>query len=90
MSLIGSSILQRVNKKGLNQNVDFMTNRGAKVQNIKRKLEQIDISRYPAIIVQAGGKDLSEGRNEEAVDNDFVDLINYIQTESPETSTNIS
>ena len=64
-----------------------MTNRGAKVQHIKRKLEQIGISRYRTIIVQAGGNDLSEGRNEEAVENDFVDLINYTQTESPETST---
>ena len=90
--LIGSSILQRVNKRDLTQNMDVMTNRGAIVQHIKRKLEQIGISRYRAIIVQAGGNDLSEGRNEEAVENDFVDLINYmyIQTESHQTSTYIS
>ena len=79
-----------VKKRSLTQNVDIMTNRGARVSHIKRKLQQTDISKYRVIIVQAGGNDIAEGRHEEAIENDFVNLIRYVKTESPETTVYIS
>ena len=88
--LTGSSILQRVKRRGLSQNVDIMINRGARVSHIRRKLEQADFSKYRAVLVQAGGNDIAEGRHEEAVENDFVNLVRYIKTESPETTVYIS
>ena len=67
-----------------------MINRGARVSHIRRKLEQADFSKYRAVLVQAGGNDIAEGRHEEAVENDFVNLVRYIKTESPETTVYIS
>ena len=88
--LIGSSILQRVNKRGLSGNVDVSTNPGARVLTIKRKLEIMDLSPYSSIVIQAGGNDLASGRNEEAVENDFCKVINYIKSKLSKTKIYIS
>ena len=70
--------------------MDVSTNPGARVLTIERKLEIMDLSPYSAIVIQAGGNDLASGRNEEAVENDFCKVINYIKSKSPETKIYIS
>ena len=83
--IIGSSILQRINTRGLQRNVRVRTMTGAQISRVRDRIEKISLENITNIIVQAGGNDVSVNRNLAAIKNDFVEIIDDVKARSPKT-----
>ena len=83
--IIGSSILQRINTRGLQRNVRVRTMTGAQISRVRDRIEKISLENITNIIVQAGGNDVSVNRNLAAIKNDFVEIIDNVKARSPKT-----
>ncbi|KAK3095688.1 hypothetical protein FSP39_017619 [Pinctada imbricata] len=88
--IIGSSLLQRINPRGLQSSVQVRTRRGAWVSRIRKELGDRRVEHYGNIIIQAGGNDVDSGREIEAIENDFVEIIKDIHARSPKTEIYIA
>lgn len=65
--LIGDSILKGIQTRGLDSNVNVKTCPGASVNDIKARLENIDLSTYKTIIIYVGGNDSSSNIPSETI-----------------------
>lgn len=81
--LIGSSIFKYFNRRGLLRNVHVNTNRGARIDDIKLKLQQTNLIGYKTIILYCGGNDAASGKSDTDIYWDYADLLNYIQDNYP-------
>lgn len=85
--LIGSSILKGINTKGLDQHVLVSTNRGAHLQDIRQRLERMDLSEVKRVIVYGGGNDIAAGRSVNTVSAEYEDLVRFIHGNGCEAVT---
>ena len=60
------------------------TMRGACVSDVRQTIETLDLTGLQNVIIQAGGNDLSNKRNPEAIKDDFAEIINDIRYRSPD------
>lgn len=77
--IIGSSILQRINTRGLSRNTAVKTYRGANVSHIRQYLEKSNLSSIENFIIQVGGNDASQNRDYELVECGFDNIIRIIK-----------
>ena len=83
--IIGSSILHRISTRGLRRGVKVKTMRGAQISNIRMELMSINVKKYDNIIIQGGGMDVSNNRDIEEIEDDFVGIIEETRKRSPGT-----
>ncbi|CAC5391326.1 unnamed protein product [Mytilus coruscus] len=83
--IIGSSILQRINLRGLDRSIKISTNRGANVRDIRTNIENCS-----EIIIQAGGNDASQKRDLVSVQEDLKKIVMNIHERSPDTKVFIA
>ena len=87
--LIGSSIIQSVKPRGL-LDTQVMTLRGAKILDVKRKMETMDITQYESVILQVGSNNCQSSATPEDIVSNYDILLNYIHDMSPSTEIVIS
>ena len=85
MLIIGSSILQRISTRGLRRGVKVKTMRGAQISDIRMELLSMNVKKYDNIIIQGGGNDVSNNRDIEEIEDDFVGIIEETRKRSPGT-----
>ena len=83
--IIGSSILQRISTRGLRRGVKVKTMRGAQISDIRMELLSTNVKKYDNIIIQGGGNDVSNNRDIEEIEDDFVGIIEETRKRSPGT-----
>ncbi|VDI23672.1 Hypothetical predicted protein [Mytilus galloprovincialis] len=88
--IIGSSILQRINLRGLDHSIKVSTNRGANFRDIRAKLQNTNIENCSEIIIQAGGNDASQKRDLVSVQEDLKEIVMNIHDRSPDTKVFIA
>ena len=88
--IIGSSITGKIRTRGLRSNARVRTMRGAQVSDIRQEIQHMNLTGTSDIIIQAGGNDVSNGRDMDAIENDFAEIILDVQHRSPSTSVFIS
>ena len=84
--ILGSSFLHKIRTRGLQKNVHVRTMNGARVSTIRRRIESADLREVGNIIIQVGGNDISELKQEqrtiEAIKNDYVEIILDVRARS--------
>ncbi|CAC5398434.1 unnamed protein product [Mytilus coruscus] len=88
--IIGSSILQRINLRGLDRSIKVSTNRVAIFRDIRTKLQNTNIENCSEIIIQAGGNDASQKRDLVSVQEDLKKIVMNIHERSPDTKAFIA
>ncbi|XP_069125384.1 uncharacterized protein [Argopecten irradians] len=82
--LVGSSILRLVERKKLQLNMDVRTYRGASINTVREKLQTMPLTDYSRVIIHVGGDDVSNGRGEQDIHDDFIQLTSYIKSSNPD------
>ncbi|KAH3721778.1 hypothetical protein DPMN_064726 [Dreissena polymorpha] len=59
--IIGDSILNGINRRGLNKNTHIKTLPGRKIKDIRLTLDSCDTTKYKNVIIYIGGNDMAEG-----------------------------
>ena len=88
--IIGSSITQRIRRRGLKKNTMVRTMRGAGVADIRSEIALMNLSGVSEIILQVGGNDVSRKRDLEVIAEDFAEIIADVTYRSPCTEVFIS
>ena len=88
--IIGSSITQRIRRRGLKKNTMVRTMRGAGVADIRSEIALMNLSGVSEIILQVGGNDVSRKRDLEVIAEDFAEIIADVTYRSPCTEVLIS
>ena len=63
---------------------------GAEVSTIRNEIAITNLDDIKEIIIQAGGNDVSRGRDLEAIEEDFIEIIRDVKRRSPHTKVFIS
>ena len=89
--IVGSSIVKRIQPRGLTRSVSVSVNRGAQLPRIRQKLKRANPANFENIIIQAGGNDAANKRKTlAAIENDLVHIITDIKAVSRETKVYIA
>ena len=72
--LIGSSIIKDVSPRGL-KDTDVRSHSGARINNIRHHIANMDLTPYKRIVFQVGGNDYSSRRSLSEIQEDFCALI---------------
>ena len=73
--IIGSSILQKIDKRSLRRDVKVVMMKGAETSDVREKIRDMDLSGIKNVILQVGGNDASNKRDPEAVEHYFVETV---------------
>ena len=86
--IMGDSILGRINKKGLKNNVEVLHYPGAKIDTVCDKIKLFNLAEFKHVVLYVGGNNAtnSQGMNEtyEYYEERLDQLISYIKTENAE------
>ena len=74
-SVIGSSILQKIDKRSLRRDVKFMMMKGYETSDVREKIRDMDLSGFKNVILQVGGNDARNKRDPEAVEHYFSETV---------------
>ena len=89
--IVGSSIVKRIQPRGLTRSVSVSVNRGAQLLWIRQKLKRANPANFNNIIIQAGGNDAANRKKTlAAIENDLVNIITDIKAVSRETKVYIA
>ena len=88
--IIGSSILQKIDKRSLRRDVKVVMMKGAETSDVREKIRDMDLSGIKNVILQVGGNDASNKRDPEAVEHYFVETVKNIKEKSPSAKVFIS
>ena len=80
--ITGSGILKSIDTKFLSQNVRVKSFQNAKIDSLKDKLTNMDLSRYEKIILHIGGNDIDEKITHTAFKNKYQSLLTFISTKT--------
>ena len=72
--IIGDSIVQGVNPRGLKQNIQVITCRGKQAIDISTKLQIMNLNSFKQIIIYAGGNDAANGTPLQTVYEDLLGM----------------
>lgn len=78
--LMGDSILNKVNTKGLTDTVHKHSVSGATLQTLIRDIELYDIMNFETVIIYIGGNDLSGNSGADLIEESYEQLIAMIQS----------
>ena len=87
--LIGDSLLNPVNTKGLIRGTHKHARSGATISDITNDISFYDVKAFSNIIISVGGNDASQKTEEELFEEKYDQLISLIKTSSPKTTVYI-
>ena len=82
--LIGDSILNGVNPKGLKHNVHKHAIPGATLNILLRDINLYDLKTFDTVILYCGGNDLSKTTDHELIEERYDQLVSIIRSANPE------
>ncbi|KAK3100681.1 hypothetical protein FSP39_023735 [Pinctada imbricata] len=89
--IVGSSLLQRINTRGLTKDTRVKTMRGAHARHVKREIEEkMNVTEYKSIILQVGGNDVDARRPLGVIEEDLKQTVNGIKKKSSRTDVYIA
>ena len=78
--IIGDSIINGINSKGLKSTVHCNGISGATVQTVHEKLTVYDLKNFADVVIYVGGNDISNGSSVEFVESKYDQLLQYIKS----------
>lgn len=82
--LIGDSILNRINLRGIEKGVQKHSKSGAKASDIVEDITSYNMKSFKAIVVSVGGNDASSKTDIELFEEKYDQLISLVKTGNPE------
>lgn len=77
--IIGDSITKGISVRGLTEDVDVITLRGARINSVLDKVRDVDMSRYHDVVIYVGGNDVSNGKRNLSLKQDLRKMTNYVR-----------
>lgn len=81
--LMGDSVFNRINMKGLNSNVHKHSVSGATVETLMKDIQLYDIEQFDSIVLYIGGNDLSRSTEHDLIEEQYDQLIAIIKSRNP-------
>lgn len=81
--LMGDSILNRVNRKGLASYVHKYSVSGATIKSLTRDIELYDLKNFSSLILYIGGNDLTGNTDATTIEEDYDYLLTLIKSGNP-------
>ncbi|MCG7875883.1 MAG: SGNH/GDSL hydrolase family protein, partial [Candidatus Thiodiazotropha endolucinida] len=81
--LIGDSVLNRINIKGLHTTVHKHSVSGATIETLLSDISLYDMAQFETVILYVGGNDLSSNKNHSVLHDQFDHLIALIKSGNP-------
>ena len=81
--LMGDSILNRVNRKGLASSVHKYSISGATIKSLTRDMELYDLKNFSSLILYIGGNDLTDNTDSTTIEEDYEYLLSLIKSGNP-------
>ena len=81
--LMGDSILNRINTKGLNSNVHKHSVSGATLENLMTDIDLYDISQLDSIILYIGRNDINGSKEHSTIAEQYDKLVAIIRSRNP-------
>lgn len=88
--LIGSSVLSRVNPKGLNNRVHKQAVPGATIKTLLSDIKLFNMSIFSSVVIYIGGNDVANGDEPELIEERYDQLLKYLKTANPSLSIYVS
>jgi len=81
--LVGDSIINRVNQKGLKYNVHKHAIAGATIKTLMNEVQLFDLSRFDTIIVYVGGNDIANHQDVELIEEQYDQFVATLRASNP-------
>lgn len=88
--LLGSSILNKANPKGLKANVHKHAIPGATIKTLMSEVKLFNLNIFTSVVIYIGGNDVANGTDVELIEEQYDQLIQQLRRENPSVNIYIS
>jgi len=81
--LVGDSIINRVNSKGLRYNVHKHSVPGATIRSLMSEVQLFDLSRFDTVIAYVGGNDVAQQKELELIEEEYDQFVAMLGASKP-------